>query len=1133
MAKLFVILKERGGLKKIVCMGALIAVCTAVAVVPDSLSLTDLGNGLAVVDEDGNLVITSSSTSFYGGHVAAHMFDGNDSTYADLNKDEAWIAVQLKSPMLLTDVRYLGRTNNDSQAKRVVGCYIQGANSPDFSDAVTLHVCRPPSDWTPSKKEWVEARVDAAAANRTFTYLRIYSPGKGGAIHAGNLAELEFYVKPAPQDDAAPAAPVVSNVVWINGGVGFDLAVAGDAIAYSVARTTQSGAGDANRHFNFFTAAESPIRVSMPRTSLEKPSICVTAANMAGTAETELDTSAHECPLTGTAFGAATAENAFDGDESTVCTLAANEAAALDLGAARVVSGVRLIVATNAANLVNARVEVSQDADFFEVQTLATIAAAPAVGAVVQLPVDSAARGRYVRLITPKTCGLAEVEFKAVVPAAEPTSFSVARDGLENQYAVLSWTMPENVATVAVYRAPGAGGPWTRLAAVSDVTTYTDETAPLGVTMYYKLAPVVDGTDGAMSSATLSHRRCRLLERDWSGMTALKSGVKLIYTPANAKYWSGGSVVGSLSLWFDNNNDTYGNTAVTAAGLDFGEACSVGFLRAYPRSGSQGQGRFLGMTCWGSNDGDNWKTVKAQLAGPATDNSVNWKEWESMDITPYRYVFFSNPSKSDWNAMVAEIQFYGWAASEVASAAIGATELIVVQDGLSAMLSWKCDAQAGTFRVERSTDGGEWTTLADGLSAKTYADGSIALSGSTYSYRVVTVNGEAEAISETVSVKPYAHGSGIGLHAVYYTNYTSSAAAEVVAHIATNAQICATGGSLVPGIEDATNNVLVVYSGKLVVPVAGKYRFRAQTDDAVSLVLDDSFVLTQVSLAGAVAHSPFVSLTEGEHDIVLRHYQNDGDAKCVLWWYGPVQPEVIPQTQFVPEPLPALPAPWEGGRTFSGKSASNFGGDVRANADGSFDLAFAGSDFYLAANGYTFMWQAVKGDFALKAWMEFIGPSNIAGQKGGLMMRSALDAGAPFESIVLRNNYSGNFATCHRTSQGGSVTQPANVDGKGAWAVGGPKTGLYLKITRIGNVFESWFKKPGDAGWTKYYRYEDTNGNYGDTVYVGPLTTFINPTSYALDMNSNFVSEYARPRYSWRFRDIKATPVLGTVVLIR
>ena len=103
----------------------------------------------------------------------------------------------------------------------------------------------------------------------------------------------------------------------------------------------------------------------------------------------------------------------------------------------------------------------------------------------------------------------------------------------------------------------------------------------------------------------------------------------------------------------------------------------------------------------------------------------------------------------------------------------------------------------------------------------------------------------------------------------------------------------------------------------------------------------------------------------------------------------------------------------------------------------------------------------------------------------------------------------------------------------GAWAVGGPKTGLYLKITRIGNVFESWFKKPGDAGWTKYYRYEDTNGNYGDTVYVGPLTTFINPTSYALDMNSNFVSEYARPRYSWRFRDIKATPVLGTVVLIR
>ena len=1121
-------------MKRIHTLFFAIAPLVSMAVVPGSLSLTDLNNDLAVVDGEGNLAITSSSTTFYSGNVAAYMFDGDGSTYADLNKNEGWIAVQLKTPMILTDVRYLGRTNNFSQAKRVVGCYIQGANNADFSDAVTLHVCNPPADWNPNNKEWVEARVDAAAANQTFTYLRIYSPGVGGAIHAGNLAELEFYVKSAPQDVSAPAAPVVSNVMWINGGLGFDLAVTDGVIAYTVAKTTQSGVGDASRYFNYYTSDDSPIRVSLPRTSLEVPSVSITAGNMAGTSPaTNLDITASSYPLTGTASGAATAANAFDGDVGTVCSLAANEAAVLDLGAVRTVSGARLLVAENAANLVNARVEVSQDADFFEVQTLATIASAPAVGEVVALAVDTPLSGRYVRLITPKACSLSEVEFNTALPTVEPTSFSVARSDLTNQYAVLSWTMPENATSVAVCRAPGEGGPWTALTTVSGATTYTDATAPLGVTMYYKLAPVIDGATGAMSSATVSHRRCRLLERNWSDMTTVKSGVSFVYTPANAKYYNGGSIAGSLAFWFDDNTGNYGNVAVTAAGLDLGEACSIGFVRTYPRSGTQGQGRFLGMTCWGSNDGANWSTTKTQLTGPATDNAVNWKEWESMDITPYQYVFFTNPSNSSWNAQTAEIQFYGWAASEVATAVIGATDLAVEQDGSAAVLTWQCDAQVGTFRVERSTDGGEWTSLATGLSAKTYVDGTIALSGSTYSYRIVTVNGEAEAISESASIKPYEHGAGVGLHTVYYTNFTSSAAAEVVALVATNAQINVTGGSLVPGVDDATNNVLVVYSGKLIVPVAGQYRFSAQADDAVSLVLDDAFVLTKPSLADAVPYSPFISLTAGEHDIVLRHYQHDGDAACVLSWYGPVAAEVIPQTQFVPEPLSTLPEPWEGGRTFSGGDASNFGGNVRVNQDGSFDFAFAGSDFYLAANGYTFMWQPVKGDFTFRAKMEFIGSSSISGQKGGLMMRSALDAGAPFESIVLRSNSGGSFASCHRTSQGANIAQPKDINGKSSWAVAGPRAGLYLKITRRGNVFESWFRKPDETAWTKYYQYEDTHGNYGDIVYVGPLTSFITPGSFALDLNSDFVSDFAKPRYSWRFRDMTIAPVRGTTFIIR
>ena len=67
----------------------------AFAVATGSVSLTDLNNDLAVVDGEGNLSITTSTTSFYSGHVAAHMFDGDGSTYADLNKNEGWIGIQL------------------------------------------------------------------------------------------------------------------------------------------------------------------------------------------------------------------------------------------------------------------------------------------------------------------------------------------------------------------------------------------------------------------------------------------------------------------------------------------------------------------------------------------------------------------------------------------------------------------------------------------------------------------------------------------------------------------------------------------------------------------------------------------------------------------------------------------------------------------------------------------------------------------------------------------------------------------------------------------------------------------------------------------------------------------------------
>ena len=134
----------------------------------------------------------------------------------------------------------------------------------------------------------------------------------------------------------------------------------------------------------------------------------------------------------------------------------------------------------------------------------------------------------------------------AATPTQEPASFTVARSDLTNQYAVLSWTLPAGITNTVIYRAYGEGGPWTELAETNNLaTTWTDATAPLGVPCWYKIAFAERDeedvrTGGDMCAATVSHRRCQLIERDWSDMTHVKDGVTVIWNaPTSLNWWNG------------------------------------------------------------------------------------------------------------------------------------------------------------------------------------------------------------------------------------------------------------------------------------------------------------------------------------------------------------------------------------------------------------------------------------------------------------------------------------------------------------------------------------------------------------------------------------------------------------------
>jgi glucosylceramidase len=88
------------------------------------------------------------------------------------------------------------------------------------------------------------------------------------------------------------------------------------------------------------------------------------------------------------------------------------------------------------------------------------------------------------------------------------------------------------------------------------------------------------------------------------------------------------------------------------------------------------------------------------------------------------------------------------------------TGLVAVAGNASVSLSWAPVANAATYRVKRATSsGGPYSTLASGLAATSYSDGSAA-NGSTYFYVVSAENAAGEGLpSPEVSATPVAPGT--------------------------------------------------------------------------------------------------------------------------------------------------------------------------------------------------------------------------------------------------------------------------------------------------------------------------------------------------------------------------------------
>ena len=124
-------------------------------------------------------------------NTCKNAFDGNLNTFfASWERSYTWAGLDLGSPHVITKVGWSPR--NDSQGEcRVVLALFEGANSPDFMDALPLYLIA-------EKGKIGQMSYADVNCSRGFRYVRYVGPADARC----NIAELEFYGHPGMGDDS-------------------------------------------------------------------------------------------------------------------------------------------------------------------------------------------------------------------------------------------------------------------------------------------------------------------------------------------------------------------------------------------------------------------------------------------------------------------------------------------------------------------------------------------------------------------------------------------------------------------------------------------------------------------------------------------------------------------------------------------------------------------------------------------------------------------------------------------------------------------------------------------------------------------------------------------------------------------
>ena len=149
---------------------------------PDRLSGTVIGSIYSVDYNNGNAKSTTVNTK-------DNVFDGKYDTYfASYDRSRTWVGLDLGEKHIITKVGWSPRID---QQQRVELALFEGANEPDFSDALPIWIVKAPG----VNKTMHYADI---TCSRGFRYVRYVSPNDVRC----NLAELEFYGYKGEGDDS-------------------------------------------------------------------------------------------------------------------------------------------------------------------------------------------------------------------------------------------------------------------------------------------------------------------------------------------------------------------------------------------------------------------------------------------------------------------------------------------------------------------------------------------------------------------------------------------------------------------------------------------------------------------------------------------------------------------------------------------------------------------------------------------------------------------------------------------------------------------------------------------------------------------------------------------------------------------